>query len=237
MNLNMNFSQRSVMDSLSLPWQTTDSSQAKQRWIERVSEANDQGNETGEGVMRTTRILQYAPGATLEAPLQNAEEEILLLEGRFSDDQGDYGPGLFLRNPPGFSSVRISETGCTLFVKQRQPGKTSKPGACDCARVAVDTVNAAWRPGLVAGLSVLPLHEFGTEHTAMVRWAPETWFSPHRHYGGEEIFVVEGVFEDEQGRYPAGTWIRSPHLSQHQPFSREGCLIFVKVGHLPETDR
>ena len=184
--------------------------------------------------MRTTRILQYAPGATLDAPLHNADEEILVLEGQFSDDQGDYGPGLFLKNTPGMSSVRVSEVGCTLFVKQLQPGKVGNPR--NYVRVAVDTVNATWRPGLVAGLSVLPLYEFGTEHTAMVRWAPETRFSSHRHYGGEEIFVVEGVFEDEHGRYPAGTWIRSPHLSQHQPFSREGCLIFVKVGHLPETD-
>jgi anti-sigma factor ChrR (cupin superfamily) len=86
--------------------------------------------------------------------------------------------------------------------------------------------------GLVAGLTVLPLSEFGTQHTAMVRWAPGTFFNPHRHHGGEEIFVVEGVFSDEHGSYPAGSWLRSPHLSQHQPFSRKGCLILVKTGHL-----
>ena len=43
------------------------------------------------------------------------------------------------------------------------------------------------------------------------------------------------VFEDEHGRYPSGTWLRSPHLSQHAPFSKEGCTIFVKVGHLPDV--
>ena len=53
-------------------------------------------------------------------------------------------------------------------------------------------------------------------------------------YGGEEIYVVDGVFEDEHGRYPAGSWIRSPHMSLHQPFSKEGCTIFVKTGHLLE---
>ena len=237
MNLNMNLSQRCVVDSLSLPWQTADSPLIQQRWIERVGEANGQGNEAGMGAMRTTRILHFAPGATLDVPLHNAEEEILVLEGRLSDEQGEYGPGLFIKNPPGSSYARVSEAGCMLFVKQRQPDKTSHPDTRNPARIAVDTVKATWCPGLVAGLSVLPLHEFGTEHTAMVRWAPETWFSSHRHYGGEEIFVVEGVFEDEHGCYPAGTWIRSPPLSQHQPFSREGCLIFVKVGHLPETDR
>ena len=67
---------------------------------------------------------------------------------------------------------------------------------------------------------------------AVVRWAPGTYFNPHRHFGGEEIFVIDGVFEDEHGRYPEGTWLRSPHMSAHKPFSVEGCTIFVKTGHL-----
>ena len=52
------------------------------------------------------------------------------------------------------------------------------------------------------------------------------------HGLGEEILVLEGVFSDEHGDYPALSWLRSPHLSAHQPFSRERCLILVKVGHL-----
>ncbi|MBT9532269.1 MAG: cupin domain-containing protein, partial [Pseudomonas sp.] len=47
------------------------------------------------------------------------------------------------------------------------------------------------------------------------------------------ILVLEGTFQDEQGDYPAGTWLRNPHGSSHRPFSTEGCLIYVKVGHLP----
>jgi len=77
----------------------------------------------------------------------------------------------------------------------------------------------------------MPLMRQGTGST-LVRWAPQTYFNPHRHYGGEEIFVVDGVFEDEHGRYEAGSWIRSPHMSMHKPFSQEGCTIFVKTGHL-----
>ena len=73
--------------------------------------------------------------------------------------------------------------------------------------------------------------------TALVRWAPGTYFSPHRHYGGEEIFVIDGVFEDEHGRYPAGSWLRSPHMSMHKPFSVEGCTILVKTGHLDVPDQ
>ena len=82
------------------------------------------------------------------------------------------------------------------------------------------------------GLQVMGLHTFETQHTALVRWAPQTYFSQHRHYGGEEILVLEGTFSDEHGDYPALSWLRSPHLSMHKPFSRGGCLILVKVGHL-----
>lgn len=68
--------------------------------------------------------------------------------------------------------------------------------------------------------------------TSIVLYLPGSKFQTHTHDLGEEIFVVEGVFEDEYGRYPAGSWIRSPHLSLHKPFSKEGCTIFVKTGHL-----
>ena len=60
-------------------------------------------------------------------------------------------------------------------------------------------------------------------------------FHPHVHWGGEEILVIEGRFIDENGEYPAGSWIRSPHLSEHLPRVEEKTLILVKVGHLPPS--
>ncbi|HSG62754.1 MAG TPA: cupin domain-containing protein, partial [Pseudomonadales bacterium] len=69
--------------------------------------------------------------------------------------------------------------------------------------------------------------------TALVRWQPNTRFQRHTHWGGEEILVLEGTFYDEKGTYPKGTWLRSPHMSEHQPYTKEdGALIYVKVGHL-----
>jgi anti-sigma factor ChrR (cupin superfamily) len=88
---------------------------------------------------------------------------------------------------------------------------------------------------MVPGLNVMPLHEHGIEHVALVKWDANTKFNPHQHWGGEEIFVLEGTFYDEHGSYPAGSWIRSPHLSQHKPYTKDdGALIYVKTGHLPE---
>jgi len=217
--INADETERCVVNSEQLAWLASPQSQVQRRLLAR----------DGGEVARATSIVRYAPGARFTAHLHALGEEILVLEGTLSDELGDYGPGSYLKNPPGSSHAPFSVDGCTLFVKLRhlQPQ--------DSERVVVDTRRARWRQGMVEGLTVLPLSEFGTTHTALVRWAPGTFFNPHRHYGGEEIFVVEGVFEDEHGRYPQGCWIRSPHLSQHQPFSREGCLILVKTGHLLDT--
>ena len=148
-----------------------------------------------------------------------------MLEGTFSDEHGDYPVGTYIMNPPGSSHAPFSKDGCTLFVKLRHLG------AEQLVRERVDTQTSPWFQGLVEGLHVMPLMQQGSGST-LVRWAPQTYFNPHRHFGGEEIFVVQGTFEDEHGTYPAGSWIRSPHMSLHQPFSREGCTIFVKTGHL-----
>jgi anti-sigma factor ChrR (cupin superfamily) len=105
----------------------------------------------------------------------------------------------------------------------------------DQRSIVIHTNTAAWLPGLVAGLQVLPLHGWGSEHVALVRWAPGTVFHPHGHPGGEEILVLDGVFEDERGAYPKGTWLRHPPGSSHRPWSEVGCTIWVKTGHLPVT--
>ena len=70
-------------------------------------------------------------------------------------------------------------------------------------------------------------------HVALVKWPQGERFQPHRHFGGEEILVLSGRFKDEHGEYPAMTWMRSPHMSQHFPFVDEPTVIWVKTGHLP----
>ena len=97
--------------------------------------------------------------------------------------------------------------------------------------VRIDTRSAPWRPG-IGGLEVMSLHAFENEQVALVKWPAGERFQPHRHYGGEEILVLSGEFADEHGRYPRGTWIRSPHLSQHHPFVDRETVIWVKTGHL-----
>ena len=216
MQLNTDPTLRVVVPTHDTPW--VDSPQVG---VRRKLLARDGGE-----VARATSIVAYAPGAGFASHRHDLGEEILVLEGCLQDEHGTYGPGTYLKNPPGSNHAPRSDSGCLLFVKLRHLAPT------DTERVVVNTRTAAWRPGLVDGLSVLPLSSHGTEQAALVKWAPGTQFTPHRHWGGEEILVLEGVFEDGHGTYPAGTWLRSPHLSEHRPFSTAGCTLFVKTGHL-----
>ena len=217
MQLRSDFSKRVALQTRDLPWEASPSPGVDRRKLDRI------GDEVG----RVTSIVRYAAGSSFSTHTHSGGEEFLVLNGVFSDETGDYPAGTYVRNPIGTSHAPHSDDGCTIFVKLHQFA------ADDRAQFSVDTTTAPFRPGLVEGLSVLPLHSHGRESCALVRWAPGTRFTPHIHAGGEEILVLEGVFSDEHGDYPAGSWIRSPHGSQHKPHSDPGCLIYVKTGHLP----
>ncbi len=175
-----------------------------------------------------TTLVRCKQDREIPTPRHSNGLEIFVLDGMFSDEHGEYSTGAYVRNPNGSCAThRVAAKGSTLFIKSYPFAKN------DEQRTVIDTKKATWRPGVVEGLQVLPLHEYEGEHVALVRWAPHTQFNLHSHRGGEEILVLEGVFHDEYDQYPTGTWIRSPHLSRHTPFTKEeGALIYVKVGHL-----
>jgi hypothetical protein len=153
--------------------------------------------------------------------------EILVVQGILLIGEGSFGPLSYVRLLPGHVTELRTQTGCVLYENRRD--WTVKED--DSFALAGDKLD--WHQGMVPGLNVTSLHQGLTKHTALVRWAPNTRFNPHTHVGGEEILVLEGIFCDEHGAYRAGTWIRSPHLSHHRPFTEsEGSTILVKVGHL-----
>lgn len=153
--------------------------------------------------------------------------EVLVAQGTLLVGEATLGPLSYVRLLPGHVTELSTQSGCVLYENRRDWAETED------ASYALDGERLEWRQGMVPGLKVTSLHEGLTKHTALVRWAPETRFNPHTHVGGEEIYVLEGVFRDEHGAYPAGTWIRSPHMSHHRPFTEaEGATILVKVGHL-----
>jgi len=217
MEIHADRGRRVVVATSELPWVDSPMSGVQRRMLERE----------GDEVARATSLVRYGAGSRFATHIHGGGEEFLVLEGLFQDERGAYPAGTYVRNPVGSSHAPFSDEGCTILVKLRQMDEG------DQTRVVIDTAATPWLPGLVGGLEVMPLHSFATENVALVRWAPGTAFPAHGHPGGEEIFVLEGVFADEQGTYPAGTWLRNPAGSSHTPFSREGCTIFVKTGHLP----
>jgi anti-sigma factor ChrR (cupin superfamily) len=107
-------------------------------------------------------------------------------------------------------------------------------------RVVLHADELPWQDSPMAGVQRRMLDRIGSEvarATSLVRYAPGSRFSPHVHGGGEEFIVVEGVFEDEMGTYPAGSYIRNPPQSKHTPGSTPGCVIFVKLWQFDPADR
>jgi len=218
MRVNADFSERVVVRPVDYQWVDSPMPGVERMMLDRI----------GDEVARATSLVRYAPNSEFSAHVHSGGEEFLVLDGEFADEHCKYPEGTYVRNPIGTSHTpRIGSQGCTIFVKLHQFDQD------DQQPVVIDTTQAEWSPGLVPGLEVMSLHDYAGESVALVRWAPATQFSHHTHFGGEEILVLDGVFYDEHGEYPSGTWLRSPHQSQHTPFTKdEGALIYVKVGHL-----
>ncbi|PHO03057.1 cupin [Rhodobacteraceae bacterium 4F10] len=107
-------------------------------------------------------------------------------------------------------------------------------------RVVVHSDQIDWLASPMPGVDRRMLDRLGAEvarATSIVRYAPNSKFSAHTHTGGEEFIVLEGVFQDEHGDFPAGTYVRNPPTSAHTPGSEGGCTIFVKLWQFDPEDR
>ena len=213
--LNMDFTKRVVIHTHDQPWQA---SPLPGVWRKPLARENQESGHA-------TSIVKYDAGASFRSHNHPLGEEIFVLSGTFSDETGDFPAGSYFRNPKGFIHAPFSRDGCELLVKLHQISPL------DTQRVCVDTEQQNWQKGN-GNLKVKSLHCFETESVALVFWPAGEEFILHRHYGGEEIYVISGELIDEFGRYPAGCWIRSPHLSQHHPFVEQDTVIWVKTGHL-----
>lgn len=216
MRLNADFSQRVVIRPEDYDWVKSPAAGVERMMLDRI----------GDEVARATTIVRFAPGSRFDAHTHGGGEEFFVLEGVFSDETGDYPAGTYVRNPIGTSHTPHTDPGCTILVKLHQFAPD------DTTQFHVDTSSAAFAPGPVPGVEVLPLHDVETETVQVQRWSPGARASAHTHPGGAEIFVLEGTFADDNGSYPTGSWIRLPDGESHAPFSDAGCLVYIKTGHL-----
>lgn len=145
--------------------------------------------------------------------------EIFVLEGEYCNEYGCFKKGTYLNLANENQNEIYTNSSCKIFKKVNY----IKPNE----NIIIDTTINNWHQGY-GNLQVYPLFD----NTALVLWPTNEKFIPHKHWGGEEIFVLDGTFYDEHGEFPKGTWMRSPHLSSHHPFVKDETLIFVKTGHM-----
>ena len=217
MRINADLSKRVVVDSGALPWVASPMPGVERRMLER------QGGE----VARLTSIVRYAPASRFSAHTHSGGEEYLVLEGTFSDDDGDFPAGTYVRNPVGSTHAPHSEGGCVILVKLwwMHPD--------DQARVHIDTTREElWARTAQPGVETMPLHRFKAESTALFRLAAGAALPARELPGGEELFVLEGACRDAGGSYSKGGWVRSPVGRAPALYGDAGCRLYVKRGHL-----
>lgn len=177
---------------------------------------------------QVTSVVRYEPQSSFPSHNHPQGEEILVLDGVFSDEHGDWPAGTYLLNPEGFRHAPFSGPGCLLFVKLRQfPGR-------DRRHVVVDTDAIEWAPAPSAGVARKPLYTQPgfSDEMYLERWAEGAKPGVMTYEDGAEFFVIDGEFSDEHGRYSKGSWLRMPAGSGHHPRSESGCILYVKTAGL-----
>jgi len=251
--LNADFEQRVVIATDQLPWVASPQAGVERRMLDRI----------GGEVARATSLVRYAADSSFPSHAHALGEEFLVLEGTFSDEQGDYPAGTYVRNPPGSRHAPRTAGGCTILVKLRQMNPLEQ------RRVVVDTTTAHWEPGELTGHRRLSLYSAVPEIPAapsleascdnetvanamsaraaasqavavhnreqvMMEQFEDGVSPPTTHCpAGEEIFVLSGTLSDEHGSYPQGTWLRNPAGFVRRLKAHGAVLFWAKRGHLP----
>jgi len=213
--INGDLSVRVAADTAGMPWTPSPSGTVWRKRVHLVGPA-----EAGQ----VTSVVRYEPNSQFHRHDHPDGEEILVLDGVFSDEHGDWPAGTFLLNPEGFRHAPFSKPGCTLFVKLRQfPGR-------DRRHVVVDTNALPWEPTDIAGLMHKALYAQAgfSDVIRLERWEARTDLGVVSYPEGAELFVLQGEFEDENATYSAGHWLRFPKDSTHHPSTDNGCTLYVK---------
>lgn len=172
---------------------------------------------------RVTSIVRYDAGSVFPSHPHPDGEEILVLDGVFSDEHGHYPAGTFLLHGEGFEHAPFSQQGCLLFVKLRQAPGSRTP-------VRVNSRQEQFQPTGIPGVERLELYADPAfpERTHLTRVAAGVRVGPLRFPDGEDILVLEGEFSDEYARYRRHSWVRFPRGGGHGFYTERGCTLYVQ---------
>lgn len=215
MLLNDDFKSRAVVHAAAMPWASSPTKGVERRMLFRI----------GDEKARATSIVRYAPGSVFPAHGHPGGEEILVLDGVFQDESGDYPAGSYMRNPPGTHHTPRSTPGCVIFVKLWQFRKD------DNALVALraDEGPAASWPGVAASYK---LFDNGHEEVRSELWSPDAAVEI-ANPRGLELLVLDGSFTDGAEFLEKHTWLRLPpgrHLKART--GARGARVWLKAGAL-----
>ena len=204
--MNHDYEQRAFVDTNTIQWQEVETKDI----LKKILAIKDK---------EETSFIKLNEGSFLNQSEKINSVEIFVIEGTYINEYGEHPKGTYLRLPKENEALAKSNDGCVIFRKTNF--------FTDTKERIIDTNKEEWLQGQ-GNLEVMPLYE----QTALVKWPKDEKFTPHKHWGGEEIVVLEGTFIDEHGEYPKNSWLRSPHLSEHFPYVNEETIIFVKTGHI-----
>ena len=216
---NGDLSIRAVVNTNQIDWSPSPSGTVWRKRVHLIGPA-----ESGQ----VTSVVRYQPNSIFPAHDHPDGEEILVLEGVFSDEHGNWPAGTYLLNPEGFRHAPFSKDGCKLFVKLRQfPGRQRR-------HIVLDTNLLNWQATSRTGVEVKLLYEQDgfLDTMRLERWAPDSILDSLTYPAGAEYFVLEGRFTDESGSYESGTWLLLPVGCSLQPSTDTGCVLYIKEGGL-----
>ncbi len=193
MRLNADFSATTIVHGDRLPWRRSPAAGVERRMLYR------EGEETA----RATTIVRYAPGSAFPRHEHGGGEEILVLDGVFQDEHGDYPAGAYFRNPPGTAHRPASETGCTLFVRLWQFNRDDR---VQMVRQPYEGAQGPLSPGVVESRL---LFESADETVRLERWKEGAELVLDDH-AGLELLLVAGRLSTETERLEPQAWLRLP---------------------------
>lgn len=177
---------------------------------------------------RATSIVRYAPDSFFPPHRHPGGEEILVLDGTFSEGSVDYPAGWYLRNPPGSSHRPSSGAGAVIFVKLQQMQSQEQ------RHVRIDTRDPAnWR--MEGGRAVCPLFDDAAEQVSLQRLAPHEALLAEAS-GGLELLVLEGEVVARQHACGPRSWMRLPAGALPAIVAgARGATVYLKVRHVADT--
>jgi anti-sigma factor ChrR (cupin superfamily) len=92
----------------------------------------------------------------------------------------------------------------------------------------MDFSKTEWRPTGTPGVLHSTLYQASAARTVLMRLQPGTHTESHSHTTeSEEIFVLDGSFEDDDGTYRPGEYCIRPAGKIHRAWSSTGCIAIV----------